>query len=56
MGAWSSDSKTHVATMEAGDFAHNEKSVTVSEATNVKIEFTDANGNKTVLKREYTFT
>ena len=50
MGAWSSDSKTHVATMEAGDFAHNEKSVTVSEATNVKIEFTDANGNKTVLK------
>lgn len=50
MGAWSSDSKTHVATMEAGDFAHNEKSVTVSEATNVKIEFTDANGNTTLLK------
>ena len=50
MGAWSSDSKTHVATMESGDFAHNEKSVTVSEATNVKIEFTDANGNTTLLK------
>ena len=50
MGAWSSDSKTHVSTMEAGDFAHNEKSVTVSEATNVNIEFTDTNGNTTVLK------
>jgi isocitrate dehydrogenase len=50
MGAWASDSETHVATMEAGDFAHNEKSVTVSEATSVKIEFTDANGSTTVLK------
>ena len=29
MGAWSADSKTHVATMTAGDFAHNEKSVTL---------------------------
>ncbi|MDN3666818.1 NADP-dependent isocitrate dehydrogenase [Algibacter miyuki] len=50
MGAWSSDSKTHVATMEAGDFAHNEKSVTLPEATSVTIEHTDANGNKTILK------
>ena len=31
MGAWSEDSKTHVATMTAGDFAHNEKSVTVAK-------------------------
>ena len=29
MGAWASDSKTHVATMSEGDFAHNEKTVTV---------------------------
>jgi len=50
MGAWSSDSKTHVATMDAGDFAHNEKSVTLSEATSIKIEHTDTNGNVTVLK------
>ncbi|MGB0974560.1 MAG: NADP-dependent isocitrate dehydrogenase, partial [Flavobacteriaceae bacterium] len=50
MGAWTADSKTHVATMEAGDFAHNEKSVTIPEATSVKIEFTDATGNTTVLK------
>jgi len=50
MGAWSSDSKTHVATMSAGDFAHNEKSTTIANATSVKIEFTAANGDKTVLK------
>lgn len=50
MGAWSSDSKTHVATMSKGDFAHNEKSVTLSNATTVKIVHTDAKGNKTNLK------
>ena len=50
MGAWSSDSKTHVATMTAGDFAHNEKSVTISDATKVTIEFSDDKGSKTVLK------
>ncbi|PHS06678.1 MAG: isocitrate dehydrogenase (NADP(+)) [Kordia sp.] len=50
MGAWSSDSKTHVATMSAGDFAHNEKSTTLTKVTNVKIEFTAANGKTIVLK------
>ncbi|WP_452599289.1 NADP-dependent isocitrate dehydrogenase [Pontimicrobium sp. MEBiC01747] len=50
MGAWSSESKSHVATMEAGDFAHNEKSVTISEATTVTIEHVDANGTVTTLK------
>ena len=50
MGAWTKDSKTHVATMTAGDFAHNEKSVTIPSATSVSIEHTDENGNKTVLK------
>ncbi|MCF7561719.1 NADP-dependent isocitrate dehydrogenase [Sabulilitoribacter multivorans] len=53
MGAWSSDSKTHVATMSSGDFAHNEKSVTLADATNVKIEHTDSNGNVTVLKDSF---
>ena len=53
MGAWSSDSKTHVATMATGDFAHNEKSVTLPEATNITIEHTDNNGNKTVLKDSF---
>ncbi|MBE9502954.1 MAG: NADP-dependent isocitrate dehydrogenase [Proteobacteria bacterium] len=50
MGAWSSDSKTHVSTMSSGDFRHNEKSTTISEATKAKIEFVDANGKATVLK------
>ncbi|MFD1063672.1 NADP-dependent isocitrate dehydrogenase [Winogradskyella litorisediminis] len=50
MGAWASNSKTHVATMSEGDFAHNEKSVTISEATAVKIVHTDAHGQKTILK------
>ncbi len=50
MGAWSKDSKTHVVTMSAGDFAHNEKSVTLTDATSVSIKHTDASGNTTVLK------
>ncbi len=50
MGAWSGDSKTSVGTMGRDDFFSNEKSVTVSEATDVKIEFTAENGSVTVLK------
>lgn len=50
MGKWSSDSKSHVATMQSGDFFTNEKSVTLSGATTASIEFEDANGNKIVLK------
>ncbi|HEY9184274.1 MAG TPA: NADP-dependent isocitrate dehydrogenase [Salegentibacter sp.] len=50
MGEWSSDSKSHVATMEDGDFKANEKSVTLSEATKVKIEFTSKEGEKKILK------
>lgn len=50
MGAWSSDSKTHVASMDGGDFYGSEKSVTVNNDNDVKIEFTDKSGNATVLK------
>jgi isocitrate dehydrogenase len=50
LGRWTADSKTHVATMSRGDFAANEKSVTVSEATTVRIELTDTKGIVTVLK------
>ncbi|MCF6308396.1 MAG: NADP-dependent isocitrate dehydrogenase [Flavobacteriaceae bacterium] len=50
MGAWSSDSKTHVATMSSGDFMHNEKSLTLQKVDTVSIVFTDNNGSKTVLK------
>ena len=49
MGEWSKDSKTHVATMSEGDFHHNEKSVCVENATDVKIELFTTDGN-TVLK------
>ena len=54
MGEWTSDSKTHVATMTSGDFAHNEKSVTLPEATSVKIEHIDNNGTTTILKDSFT--
>jgi isocitrate dehydrogenase len=52
MGAWSADSKTHVATMEAGDFRSNEKSVTLAEATTARIEHVTADGTVRVLKDE----
>lgn len=51
MGAWSPDSESHVSTMQAGDFAHNEKSVTMAEAGKVDIVHVEANGNKTLLKK-----
>ncbi len=52
MGAWSSDSKSHVATMSSGDFRSNEKSTTIAEATDARIEFVDRDGNITVLKEK----
>ena len=45
MGAWTADSKSHVATMSEGDFRTNEKSVTIDKATSVDIRFTDNDGN-----------
>ncbi len=50
MGAWSGDSKSHVAFMTEGDFYGSEKSVTLGDATTVKIEFVDGDGKTTVLK------
>ncbi|MEY3480432.1 MAG: Isocitrate dehydrogenase [Verrucomicrobiota bacterium] len=51
MGAWTPDSKTRVATMGAGDFFSNEQSVTVPEATTVRIEFVPTDtGDAVVLK------
>ncbi|MGY8950383.1 MAG: NADP-dependent isocitrate dehydrogenase [Flavobacteriales bacterium] len=50
MGEWSSDSKSHIATMTEGDFFHNEKSICVEKATDVKIELFENNGNVTILK------
>jgi isocitrate dehydrogenase len=50
MGAWSSDSKSTVTSMTAGDFFGNEKSVTIPAATTAKIELIAADGSVTVLK------
>ena len=50
MGAWSADSKTKVASMSDGDFYGSEKSVTVGNDTQFKIEFVDINGTVIQLK------
>ncbi|HEY9031235.1 MAG TPA: NADP-dependent isocitrate dehydrogenase, partial [Kangiella sp.] len=50
MGEWSKDSKSHVASMQSGDFFSNEKSVTVDGANDVKIEFIGNDGSKQVLR------
>ncbi|MGE0561252.1 MAG: NADP-dependent isocitrate dehydrogenase [Flavobacteriales bacterium] len=52
MGAWASDSKSHVSHMNVGDFYHSEKSVEVAQAGNVKIELVDASGKTIVLKEK----
>ena len=50
MGAWSRDTRSHVATMSGGDFRHSETSVTVAEPTTLRIEHVAADGTTTVLK------
>src|SRR5213594_875379 len=50
MGPWTPDSKTHVAHMTQGDFRSNEKSMTVADATDARIEFVGQDGKTTVLK------
>ncbi|OAV00137.1 MULTISPECIES: NADP-dependent isocitrate dehydrogenase [Moraxella] len=51
MGAWSKDSKSHVATMDGGDFFANEQSKTVADATTVSFVFTDTQGNQSQLRK-----
>ena len=50
MGAWSSDSKSHVSHMESGDFYGSEQSAIIEKESKVHIEFIDSNGNREVLK------
>ena len=52
MGAWSPDSRTRVATMEADDFRHNERSVIVPEAGTLQIRLVPADGGAPVVLRE----
>ncbi len=50
MGAWSSASKSHVASMAEGDFFGSEQSTTVPAATSVTIQHTGSDGTVSVLK------
>jgi isocitrate dehydrogenase len=52
MGAWSADSKSHVAHMSGGDFYGSEKSALIAAAGAVKIELTTADGSTKVLKEK----
>jgi isocitrate dehydrogenase len=52
MGAWTSDSKSHVAHMTGGDFYGSEKSTAMKKATSVRIEFVADDGKTTVLKKK----
>jgi isocitrate dehydrogenase len=51
MGAWSKDSKTHVASMDANDFYGSENSVTLERAGDVKIVLEKTDGSQQVLKK-----
>jgi len=53
MGAWSVDSKSHVASMTKGDFYESEQSKTIVNATNAKIEFVSSDGSVNVLKDSF---
>ncbi|MCH2175410.1 MAG: NADP-dependent isocitrate dehydrogenase [Lentisphaeria bacterium] len=50
MGVWASDSKSKVLSMTSGDFYGSEKSTTITEATDAKIEFVGADGSVSILK------
>jgi len=50
MGAWSSDSKSHVAHMNDGDFYSSERSAVIKSATSVRIELIGDNGDARTLK------
>ena len=50
MGTWAKDSKTHVVSMSDGDFYAHEKSVTIAEACEARIEMVAESGEITVLK------
>jgi isocitrate dehydrogenase len=52
LGAWAPDSKSHVAHMTGGDFYGSETSTTIQKATDYRIEFVDADGKATILKKK----
>ncbi|VVN46233.1 Isocitrate dehydrogenase [NADP] [Pseudomonas fluorescens] len=54
MGAWATDSKSHVAHMSTGDFYGSEKAALIDAADAVKIELIAQDGTTTVLKEKTT--
>jgi isocitrate dehydrogenase len=54
VGAWTADSRTHVAHMESGDFYGSEQSVVVANAGQVRIELVAVDGSVTGLKEKTT--
>ncbi len=52
LGAWTADSKSHVAHMTGGDFYGSETSTTIKKAIDYRIEFVSAEGATTVLKKK----
>ena len=54
MGEWYNDSKTHVSSMQEGDFFGTEKSLTIDNEKSVKIIFQDENGLQTILKDNFS--
>jgi isocitrate dehydrogenase len=50
MGAWSPESRTHVATLDQGDFRHTERSFTTAAPTTVRVEHHGEDGTITLLK------
>ncbi len=52
MGAWSAESKSHVAHMDAGDFYGSERSALIEQAGSVRIELVGKDGAVTVLKEK----
>ena len=52
MGAWAPDSKSHIAHMTSGDFYGSEKSTTIEQPTDLRIEFVGKDGKVTVLKEK----
>lgn len=52
MGAWSCDSKTHVASMSCGDFYETEKSITLNDNDSFQIEWVKESGEIIVLRKQ----
>jgi isocitrate dehydrogenase len=53
MGEWSPDSRSHVSTMSSGDFRETELSVTIPQATSIRIEHVAQDGTVTLLKPDF---